>query len=98
MRKCELVLALPGDAGNIGCNYAPDVNGTNPQGVPLDSWRVSYPWETGKWEKHRRCVHFCTQRRQLCYMYCSTIIYIIYFISDTRGLVVRGTGNAKYEN
>ena len=38
------------------------------------------------------------QRRQLCYMYCSTIIYIIYLIGDTRGFVVRGTGNAKYEN
>ena len=61
MRKCELVLALPGDAGDIGCNYAPDVNGTNPQGVPLDSWRVSYPWETGKWEKRWRCTHFCAR-------------------------------------
>ena len=44
-------------------------------------WGVSSHWVDCKWEKHRHCTPFLSvQCRQLFYMYCRYILYIIYAV------------------
>src|ERR1700735_3963410 len=60
--------------------FAPDFNDADPWGVQWDSLGSFKAIGRGKWEIHQRCAHFLrAQRRQLIYMYSSSIIYIILF-------------------
>ena len=65
----------------IGCNYVPDFNSVHPQGVQWDSLE-SFKVVGGGEVVDTPALHafLRAQRRQLYYMYCSMIIYIIYFI------------------
>ena len=69
-------------SATIRRNYAPDFDGANPQGVQWDSLEsfISIGARKGG-ETPALRAFLRAQRRQLYYMYCSHIIYIIYFIS-----------------
>jgi hypothetical protein len=65
----------------IGRSYALDLNGVHPQGVHSDSLESFRPVaEVQGEEKPALRAFLRAQRRQLYYMYCSTIIYLTYFI------------------
>jgi len=65
----------------IGHDYVPDFDGADPQGVQWDSLENFVSIGAGKvGETPALRAQKSAQRRQFYYMYCSHIIYIIYFI------------------
>ena len=93
-------------SATIRRNYAPDFDGANPQGVQWDSLESFISIGAGKGGETPALRAFLrAQRRQLYYMYCSHIIYIIYFISLQCVCVMwrivvqwRGNANTKIKN